>query len=43
MSQALLNQYDSRSSDEQDIAEDISLDNSWVPNEKRPSCVVSFN
>ncbi|KAG2231205.1 hypothetical protein INT48_005926 [Thamnidium elegans] len=42
MSQALLNQYESRSSDEQDLGEDISLDNSWVPNEKRSSCVSRY-
>lgn len=43
MSEPLLNSNQtSRSSaeDDQDYIEDISLDNSWVPNEKRPSCMV---
>lgn len=43
MSQPLLNSNQtSRSSaeDELDYSEDISLDNGWVPNEKRPSCMV---
>lgn len=42
MSEPLLNQNGTRTSDDQDFGEEISLDNSWVPNEKRPSCVVSF-
>lgn len=28
--------------DDQDFGEDIALDNSWVPIEKRPSFIVSF-
>ncbi|CAO3644150.1 unnamed protein product [Mucor fragilis] len=45
MSEPLLNSNQtSRSSaeDEQDYSEDISLDNSWVPNEKRPSCMRQY-
>ncbi|KAL7331534.1 vacuolar alkaline phosphatase [Mucor circinelloides] len=45
MSQPLLNSNQtSRSSveDELDYNEDISLDNSWVPNEKRPSCMRRY-
>jgi hypothetical protein len=39
MSEPLLSTSRS-SSDDQDFGEDISLDNSWIPNEKRPSCTV---
>ncbi|KAG2208217.1 hypothetical protein INT47_006072 [Mucor saturninus] len=37
MSEPLLNPSGTRNSDERDFGEDVSLDNSWVPNEKRPS------
>lgn len=42
MSEPLLSQTEARNSDDRDFGEDMSLDNSWVPNEKRPSCIVSY-
>jgi hypothetical protein len=42
MSEPLLNSNGARSSEDQEYSEDISLDNSWVPTEKGPSCFVSL-
>lgn len=42
MSEPLLNNSETRSSTDQDLGEDISLDNDWVQYEKRPSCMVKI-